>query len=342
MPASEQSAPPGQPHVYRAYGLLLQSDFPIPELGDPLGDDLPGISIAIRTSATPPPEPETWFSQSTTASDRVWLRSGRIAQGYVLQFPAYADFLVDEKGAAIACRARTGASPFTVRHLLLDQVLPLAMTLRGRHALHATAVRLPQGVCAFIGPSGIGKSTLAASFSFAGYPVVSDDCLVLYAEPAGVLAQPAYPGVRLWQDTYEALAPATADVRIGQVAEYTTKRRVLSTDEVAAWSSGPMPLIRIYALAHAKTPSEADVSAGGGRTADTIAIEPITGPQAFLTALSCAFTLDASHRGKALEQFRWLEGVTAHVPMRRLTLPLQYAALPAAVGAVFHDVGGRA
>ena len=91
-----------------------------------------------------------------------------------------------------------------MRHLLLDQVMPLVLS-RDRLVLHASAVATPAGAAAFIGFTGAGKSTLAASLSAAGFPILSDDCLVIERDGRGFLARPFYPGARLWPDSVHAV-----------------------------------------------------------------------------------------------------------------------------------------
>jgi hypothetical protein len=57
------------------------------------------------------------------------------------RFLRTADFRVSRDGREIACIHRSSrVSSNTVRHLLLDQVLPVVLNLRGQEAIHATAV----------------------------------------------------------------------------------------------------------------------------------------------------------------------------------------------------------
>src|SRR5207248_10635391 len=56
-----------------------------------------------------------------------------------------------------------------------------------------------------LGMSGAGKSTSAAAFARAGYPVVADDMVVLAEREGQFMAEPAYPNLRLWPSAVEAL-----------------------------------------------------------------------------------------------------------------------------------------
>ncbi len=71
------------------------------------------------------------------------------------------------------------AAPHEIRDVLIDQVIPLVLFMQGALILHASAVCASiNGVC-FAGPSGMGKSTIAASFVERGYSLIDDDrCLL--------------------------------------------------------------------------------------------------------------------------------------------------------------------
>jgi hypothetical protein len=59
----------------------------------------------------------------------------------------------------------------------IRQVVPFASAIQGLVVLHAAAVSASDGAWAFVGESGVGKSTLALHLSRAGFDVLSDDLL---------------------------------------------------------------------------------------------------------------------------------------------------------------------
>ena len=93
-----------------------------------------------------------------------WLTCTKTNEGYRFHYPDLADFLIDRSGGHVSCVIKPETAPETIRHLFRDQVIPQLLNLRGREALHASAIQTPSGACAFIGPAGGGKSTLAAAF----------------------------------------------------------------------------------------------------------------------------------------------------------------------------------
>ncbi|MGA2411065.1 MAG: hypothetical protein ABSG46_11840, partial [Candidatus Binataceae bacterium] len=267
---------------------------------------------------------------------------GRIEDGYLLRFHGLADFLIDLGGQRVTCVAATAnTSPVTLRHLVIDHVLPRVLNLLGFDALHATAVVIGDGACAFVAEAGTGKSTIAASFHIAGYPAFCDDCLVL-RDTDPVTALPAYPGVRLWEEAFRALGGAAADSAI-PVAQYTGKTRHLGGAE--GFCGEPLPLARIYLLQRenqTNLPGNKAFGASSGlNNADAAilpSLEPMKPGEAFAGLIAATFPLDISDSAMLGRHFRMVSRVAAEVPIRRLTIPTAFAALPAARAMILADL----
>jgi hypothetical protein len=320
---------------YRVCGLTLISDASLPELTpltDPESHGATGIRVRFGMRRDEEASPSHWFMSWTLPTGELWLSCAKETRGYRLRFPDLADFLVDFEGLEIACEAWPETPPATIRHLLLDQVLPLVLTLRGRQALHATAVLTPHGVCAFAGPAGAGKSTLAASFLLAGYPVLSDDCLVLDEDHQSILATPAYPGLRLWDDTLVALGEA---LRLSlPVAHYTSKQRVFALDQGGAFLSNPHPVARIYCL-------EWQSEMKGAESLHNPIIEDLSHRDGFMKLITSTFLLDIADPMMLARQFHFLERVVSRVPIRRLRIPDTFLSLPAVRETILADLNHR-
>jgi len=194
--------------------------------------------------------------------------------------------------------------------------------------LHATAVLTPAGVCAFIGEAGAGKSTLAASFLFSGYSMLSDDCLVLEVEREAILARPAYPGVRLWDDSLEAFGTDQCPTR--PVAQYTSKRRPVLDAHRDHFPHTAQPLARIYSLCRQEV---AEGTALGKEW-----LEPLSQQASFMELLASAFILDTEDQTGLLEQFRWLGQIVAAIPVRRLHIPDDFTALASVRETILTDL----
>ena len=104
-----------------------------------------------------------------------------------------------------------------VRLFLLGSVMGALLHQRGWLPLHGSAIRLPDGTAAiFMGPSGVGKSTLAAAFRRRGYAVAADDVSLIFTGADGSpLLQPAYPELKLWAEAAAKIGEDTGRVTPG-------------------------------------------------------------------------------------------------------------------------------
>jgi hypothetical protein len=271
-------------------------------------------------------QPSKWFIHWYLPGGELWLSIAKMKRGYLLRFNELADFFVNDEGKKIVYITKYVMPPETIDHLLLDQVIPLVINLKGFEALHVSAVLTPRGVVAFAGPAGFGKSTLAGSLSNIGYSLVSDDCLVLMEKNKNIYAVPAYPGLRLWGDALSYLFGD--DGAHESVAHYTDKRRVAIEKRLAAYCTEPNLLRRIYAIGDH---SEA------GRKPD-ILIEHLSPRDSFMVLIQYAFRLDIKDRTMLKRQFHFLKKVASCVSVRRLTFPRNFSLLPAVREAILKDL----
>lgn len=255
-----------------------------------------------------------------------WLSCAKVDRGYLLRFHGLADFFIRGDGQEIVCCPRPELPPHTTRHLLLDQVIPLVMNLKGREALHASAVLTPEGVVAFVGLTGSGKSTLAGSFVRVGYSLFSDDCLALVERHQGINAIPAYPGLRLRRDALAWLFGN--DGAHTSVAHYTDKHRVAIGTAPVGYCAEPGPLVRLYALTD---PAEAKGKTG-------IAIDRLSPRDKLMALIRSAFRLDITDPAMLTRQLCFLARVVSIVPVRRLLFPRDFRRLPAVREAILADL----
>jgi hypothetical protein len=287
--------------VYRVCGIRLQSAVALPELTHVAGGRA-DCAFSVSRAAVPTDDVE-WFHRWRLKSRRAWARIGRGRDRYVLRFSDFGDFEVSACGRRIMAYAAQALPPATLRHLLLDQVLPLALGRMGRTAIHASAVQVPGlGVVAFAGRAGCGKSTLAAALAREGCAVMSDDCLVIAVRPGGVWAVPSYRGVRLWPDVASRLG-----YRGPPVAHYSDKLRVRSTRT----PSGERPA-RLRALFLLSPPSSAV------RTAAVSTRSPLEG---FIGLTRSAYLLDFKDQAALTRLFDQLAVLSERVPMASLRMP---------------------
>jgi hypothetical protein len=311
---------------YRAYGLIIRSDFPLSELS-PRKSSRVDIQIRTRFGEQEPFDAH-WFMTWSEPSGVIRLSAAKSNRGYLLRFHNRADYWVDLNGREILCVRKNGTPPETFRHLLLDQVIPLVINLRGEEALHASAVLTPEGVVAFSGHSGVGKSTLAAIFVRAGYPLLTDDCLVLRDQGQTICGVPGYAGLRLWKSV--ASDVFGSDVEDEPVAHYTTKCRQKIEMDSGSFCEEAQPIRGIFFLAESQ-----QANAGEG-----FAIEELSPRDRMMGLLSHCFRMDITDRTMLRRQFRFFEHVTTRVPIRRVRLPQNPHRLPGVRDALLEQMGG--
>ena len=316
-------------HRYSICDLVLASNIPLPEL-IPATVGNTECRFELLAGDLPCADGVEWFHQWTIEEDGVtedgarreepWLRLGRCSDAYVLRFPSYAEFIIAKDTNSIRCRPLAHTAEMTVRHLLLDQVLPLILSRRESLVLHASAVLTRHGAIAFAGKTGKGKSTLATSFALEGFPLVSDDYLVLRQGQEGWMAMPGYPGVRLWPSTVQAIGPQDLPTREG--ASYTVKRRVANT-KLLPQADGPVPLRRLYVLAE---------------EAESTSIEKVPLGRSMISLLEFAYNLDITDRAFLRQQFATIKQVTKDVPVYAIHFLREYSALPAVREAILQHL----
>lgn len=242
------------------------------------------------------------------------LSLGSTGDGFLLRFPGLADFDLSEEGRRIGAWPEPETNVETLRHLLLDQVLPRLLAHRGRVVLHAGAVRVDGRVIGFLGQTGFGKSTLAASFHEAGFRLLSDDGLVLTPAEGRILALPTYCSLRLWPDAVAGLfasAPALAPM-----AHYSSKHRV-PVGEAAESASVALPLAALYVLAPES-----------GSDAEPVSLTRLSPRDACVEVIRNSFQLDVTDRRRAAGLLEAASSIARYVPAFRLAFPRDFSCLP--------------
>jgi hypothetical protein len=312
---------------YSLCGLSLDSDESFPELAQSTSSESNSILRLRREHRiTTAGETLRLAAEWTLPDGRPFLVSWKTENGYLLKFIDLVDFFIDHAGTDVVFSPQPEAPADSVRHLFLDSVIPLTLSLRNHAVLHASATVTPFGACAFAAATGTGKSTLSASFQKAGYASITDDCLLLEREGAGFYARASYPSVRLRQDSL-TLIQARHDATLS-VAHYNSKRRF----GAGLFANGRHPLAAIYCL---ERPRQDDA-----RIREPL-IEAFSGQDSLLAALRYLFCLDPRDPTLLIRQFKLLEGLVSEVPILRLTIPSDFSALPRVHEVVLSDLETR-
>jgi hypothetical protein len=260
---------------------------------------------------------------------RDWFRSRRLADGSTyLAWTGLFEFLISPDGRRILYRRLRYATQESFSVYLLGQVLSFSLLAFGVEPLHGTVVVVGGGAVAFLGDCGYGKSTLGAALLARGFPVLTDDLIVLEKREAGWAVHPGIPRIKL--------SPSIARRLFGPNPKGTPMNPGASK-LVLPLSAGQtvqrlVPLTALYVL------SEPARRARGG--AACLAIERLSGSGAFLEVIRAAFNLLVLERKRLADQFGFASRLAAGVPVRRLTYPRDLSSLDAVCDGVLADLAG--
>jgi hypothetical protein len=112
--------------------------------------------------------------------------------GYLIWGPEYGAHLLSADASHLRCFPE-GQADTAWQRLLIAQVLPFAALLHGLEVLHASAVVRREGVLALLGPSRMGKTSLALELCRRGARFMADDVLALESRDGRLLAHPGSP-----------------------------------------------------------------------------------------------------------------------------------------------------
>ena len=241
----------------------------------------------------------------------IWTEFYRLGTNYLLRFPDLADFEVSGDGETVTAYPTDDTDETTIEHLYINQLVPLALSRQGKPAFHASVVTVPGGAIAFLGKTGMGKSTLAASFAFDDATFLTDDALIIEERDSTCLALPSSASIRLWEDSVDALVGDDGELAIA--VSYSSKARLLAGDALA-YSSQPTELIAAYVLDR-KEPG-------------TVSIDVLSGSGRHMAWVQNSFLLDIQDKDLLARHFDWTHRISSNVPTFSLDFQRDYGILP--------------
>lgn len=165
---------------YQAHGLLIRSGFELPlTVADADPGAPPDLVIDAGCDRLVPTDdpPGTVLARLADRNGTTFYSIGRERDRTVLRYPGRCEFVGDGELRAVIVHVQPSADPGVVPVLAAGALLAVHLKLRGRLVLHASSVRVGAAALAFVGASGMGKSTLATLLCTAGHQLVSDDVL---------------------------------------------------------------------------------------------------------------------------------------------------------------------
>lgn len=258
----------------------------------------------------------------------------RDADGYVATVPHVGTLRIERGGAILARAPDPAVDPAELDAYLEQQIAPLLGQLSGAPHLHGSAAVVPTArgprAVGFLGRSGQGKSTLAASLATNGGALLADDCIDITLEPRPVAVDGATDAAG---DAEEATcAPTRIGVRLredslGRVGGSGERQWSYGKTEVdVPRAPGPTRLARLYVLEPG---------------ADDVALVPLRQRDALVALAANAHRLDPTDKALLTAEVAYFERVARAVPMYRLQVPRDFSKLPLVHEAILSDLAGR-
>ena len=312
----------GVARSYCVYGVRLKSVMPLPgpettSSGQAAIELLSGSASLfswVRREAGICPEEKEWFSHAGLSDGSDYLR-----------WSGLFEFLVSGDGYRINCRGLKGASPESFQTYLLGQVLSFALLKQGIEPLHATSVVLDEEAVAFLGDCGYGKSSLGAAFLQVGYPLLTDDLLVLKEKGDRFVAYPGPPRIKLFPE----IARSMLGDRVNgtPMNSHTPKLLIPLVRNETVPPKYTFPLKAIYIL---RPPARSHNS--------RIMIRPLPPRNAFVALIRNTFNAVVIDQERLKRQFALASQLAVRVPIKSLSYPRALQYLPAVREAVRSDL----
>lgn len=312
----------GVTRAYYLYGVHLKSVIPLPG---------PEISTSGQVAIALLSGPSSLFSRARRqagicSNEKEWFRHAELSDGSdYLRWTGLFEFVISADGRRIACHELNGASHESFQTYLLGQVLSFALLKQGFEPLHATSVVIDEKAVAFLGHCGYGKSSLGAAFLQEGYPLLTDDLLVLKEKRDRFVAYPGPPRIKLFPEIARRLLGDQVD---GTPMNNDTSKLVISLGPDETVSPGDaFPLRAIYVL----TPPARSRSS-------KITITPLSPRNAFVGLIENTFNAVVVDPERLKRQFAMVSRLAARVCVKSLSYPRALEYLPAVREAVRSDL----
>jgi hypothetical protein len=329
-------------HYYQIYGLNLQVNVVLPgpvevstpESGRPIVEVILG-SLPIWSAAqshdrdpianwyTTPPQSED--STEEKPAFQVWQINNA---GYF--YCLYEDgttFVVSRLGTQIWATWPDNLTLEDTATYLLGPILGFVLRLKGTVCLHANAIEIADRAVVLVGTAGAGKSTTAAAFAQQGYSILSDDVVPLVDLGNAFLVQPAYPRIRLWDESVLALYGA-ADALPRLVPTHPTwDKRYLDLNQSGyKFQPEPLPLAAIYYL--------------NERSEDPACpwIAAMNTQEQLITLVTNTYTNYLLDKPLRAQEFELLSRVVKYIPVRQITPHTDINLLTHTIGTILKDL----
>ena len=148
-----------------------------------------------------------------------------------------------QKGRKIIVDPAPCVTYFSLRPYIRGPILAMLLYQRGLLLLHASTVLTGDSCVSFLGGSGLGKSTIAATFNVNGHKVLAEDITAINFENGRPYVIPAFPLLKLNKDIASIIG-----TRIKKLKRQYKHCEKFSYKTNGTFQKDPVVLKRIYLL----------------------------------------------------------------------------------------------
>lgn len=212
--------------TYKAFGLIIKSEFEIPELLVSKG--LPDVDIKLGEVPKQLKEITKRGVKYQAAKNEFLLEVDHIAKYYV------------NNGKQIIVDTVKKTADKEVRLFLLGSAFGALFLQRGLLPVHGSAIKFGNSATIFTGLSGVGKSSIAAYFVSQAYKALADDISLVNHNLEVV---PGFPNMKIWNDVLQKL-----DINKESLAEIRPNVKKFQVPINENYFNEPLPLKNIIII----------------------------------------------------------------------------------------------
>lgn len=310
-------------NAYALYGLTVHADGVIAGLHPAAHGASADLTITLGTAerlSARWSEAPVHYQWSPAPDEPPGVDVRRAPDGaFWFRYPDATEFTIDASATRVDAWWSEHSTLEDTCAYLLGPVMGFALRLRGVLALHASAVLIDGRAVALVGQSGAGKSTTAAAFAAAGYPVLADDVLAIRSVDGVLTAYPSYRLLRLWSES-EAMLFGT----VGELPRLTPTwdKRALHLGEAFPFHQQPAALGDVFLFGARVEASRAPF------------VEPLSARDALLELVVNTYANYLLNDAMRAEELMALQALLRARRVRRLVPHTDAGRLPALVEAV--------
>ena len=129
--------------MYTIFDTQIMCDMALPELAE-TNQGTPGFRVQLGTMDQRNLRNTEWHFDWTNDDGTSYLRFGYLGDLHMICFPKLADFSVSLNERKICYYPNSNIPEESIRHLLIDQVIPRSLGQLGKLVLHASAGETPK------------------------------------------------------------------------------------------------------------------------------------------------------------------------------------------------------